>query len=101
MRFVSHKLYLENILNYLQATVDNFKNIPEDNKLEFLKRLGGVKSQPPGSCSQLRTEDFVLDNLPDEFDSRTEWPECPSIGEVRDQGACGSCYVSRHTFGRP
>ena len=101
MRFVSHKLYLENILNYLQATVDNFKNIPEDNKLEFLKRLGGVKSQPPGSSSQLRTEDFVLDNLPDEFDSRTEWPECPSIGEVRDQGACGSCYVSRHTFGRP
>jgi len=35
----------------------------------------------------------VLDNLPDEFDARTEWPECPSIGEVRDQGACGSCYV--------
>ena len=35
----------------------------------------------------------MLDNLPDEFDSRTEWPECPSIGEVRDQGACGSCYV--------
>ena len=36
----------------------------------------------------------MVDNLPDEFDARTEWPECPSIGEIRDQGACGSCYVS-------
>ena len=36
----------------------------------------------------------MVDNLPDEFDARTEWPECPSIEEIRDQGACGSCYVS-------
>ena len=32
-------------------------------------------------------------NLPKEFDSRTAWPHCPSIGELRDQGACGSCWV--------
>ena len=53
-----------------------------------------MKTLPPGLSSELRTEDFVLDNLPDEFDSRTKWPECPFIGEVRDQGACGSCYLS-------
>ena len=60
-----------------------------------MMKLGGGKTQPPGSSSQLRTEDFVLDNLSEEFDARTEWPECPSIGEIRDQGACGSCYVSK------
>lgn len=24
--------------------------------------------------------------LPDQFDSRTNWPGCPSIGDIRDQG---------------
>lgn len=32
-------------------------------------------------------------DLPENFDSREAWPECPSIGEVRDQGSCGSCWA--------
>jgi len=33
--------------------------------------------------------------LPDEFDSRVKWGSmCPSLNEVRDQGNCGSCWVS-------
>ena len=31
--------------------------------------------------------------IPESFDARTQWPNCPSIGEVRDQGSCGSCWV--------
>ena len=37
-----------------------------------------------------------LKNIPDSFDSRTEWASCPSIQEIRDQGSCGSCWVSWH-----
>jgi len=33
------------------------------------------------------------DPLPDSFDARTQWPDCPTIKEVRDQGSCGSSWV--------
>ncbi|KAH8397770.1 hypothetical protein KR222_000881, partial [Zaprionus bogoriensis] len=32
-------------------------------------------------------------DLPEEFDARTAWPNCPTIGEIRDQGSCGSCWA--------
>jgi len=36
---------------------------------------------------------FDMAALPTEFDSRTNWPQCPSIGEIRDQSDCGSCWA--------
>ena len=33
--------------------------------------------------------------IPESFDSRTNWPKCASIQEIRDQGSCGSCWVRR------
>ena len=31
--------------------------------------------------------------IPDSFESKDAWPQCPAIGEIRDQSACGSCYA--------
>ncbi|XP_015685953.1 cathepsin B-like, partial [Protobothrops mucrosquamatus] len=31
--------------------------------------------------------------LPKSFDSRQQWPNCPTISEIRDQGSCGSCWA--------
>ena len=36
-----------------------------------------------------------LDAIPDEFDSRKNWPQCKTIGDIRDQADCGSCWVWR------
>jgi len=41
-------------------------------------------------------EDYTeaqLSSLPTEFDSRTQWPDCSSTSEIRDQGSCGSCWA--------
>ncbi|KAG7509392.1 cathepsin B-like [Solea senegalensis] len=31
--------------------------------------------------------------LPDNFDARQQWPNCPTIQQIRDQGLCGSCWA--------
>lgn len=28
--------------------------------------------------------------VPDQFDSRENWPDCPTLKEIRDQGNCGN-----------
>ena len=50
-----------------------------------------------GEVLPVDTNEVILD-VPDSFDARTAWPGCPSIGEVRDQGSCGSCWVSGRPF---
>jgi cathepsin B len=35
----------------------------------------------------------IVQDIPDTFDARTQWPECKSIGHIRDQASCGSCWA--------
>lgn len=58
---------------------------------QAIRRQMGVLSGGP----KLPEKDIVpLEDIPDSFDARTQWPKCPSIMEIRDQGSCGSCWVS-------
>ena len=34
-----------------------------------------------------------LEDLPEFFDAAENWPECPSLKEIRDQSTCGSCWA--------
>jgi hypothetical protein len=40
----------------------------------------------------------MLTEIPKEFDSRSRWPNCPTIGEIFEQGKCGSCWVSHNKY---
>jgi len=37
--------------------------------------------------------EFIADDIPEEFDARENWKECESIGHIRDQSSCGSCWA--------
>lgn len=34
------------------------------------------------------------DQIPSTFDSRKQWKNCSTIGDIPNQGNCGSCWVS-------
>lgn len=63
--------------------------------LKAFKRTLGVPLSHIGEPSSLPINEHKVElkDIPDEFDSRTQWPNCPTIQEVRDQGSCGSCWA--------
>lgn len=68
---------------FLDVTADEIKGlfgVREDSFLKWLE-LPARENAPAN---------FVA---PENFDARTAWSNCPSIGEIRDQANCGSCWA--------
>ena len=42
----------------------------------------------------LEKTEYESVKIPTEFDSRQQWSDFKSVNEIRDQGSCGSCWVS-------
>lgn len=72
------------------AINDRFSNA---TVAEF-KRLLGVKPTPKKLLLGVPvvSHDQSL-KLPKSFDARNAWPQCTSIGNILDQGHCGSCWA--------
>lgn len=64
--------------------------------MTYLKGLMGVhkNNEHYPKLEQLMSYTDLPTDLPENFDSRENWPNCPTIREVRDQGSCGSCWVN-------
>ncbi|XP_056269550.1 cathepsin B [Pseudoliparis swirei] len=65
----------------------NFHNVDYD----YIKRLCGTMLNGPKLPVMVQ---FAGDlELPANFDCREQWPNCPTLKEIRDQGSCGSCWA--------
>lgn len=71
-----HNNYFRGVSTPVVRGMMGVRKIP-GNELPILMRDGGIGDQ----------------DVPDLFDARTQWPNCPSIAEVRDQSNCGSCWA--------
>lgn len=80
-------------INYeLKPTWKAGKNFGEGWKIEDIRAMCGVLPTPPDKKLPER-ESLGAMEIPDSFDARKQWPDCPSINEIRDQGSCGSCWA--------
>ncbi|MCD7448337.1 hypothetical protein HAX54_040782 [Datura stramonium] len=65
-----------------------------DFTVSQFKRLLGVKPPREGDLKSIPILTHPkLKNLPKEFDARTAWPQCSTIGRILDQVTALACYL--------
>lgn len=70
------------------------RNFDENIPMTYFRQLMGVHPDAHLYRDPVLMHSIAADEeLPDNFDARAQWPDCPTISEIRDQGGCGSCYV--------
>lgn len=67
-----------NDISWVAGINSRFEGITED---EF-RKLNGAKVLPESEKNYIDAP--VVSNLPEEFDSRKNWPKCKTIGKIYD-----------------
>uniref|UniRef100_A0A3B5PSC1 Cathepsin B n=1 Tax=Xiphophorus maculatus TaxID=8083 RepID=A0A3B5PSC1_XIPMA len=79
-----------NYINKLNTTWKAGHNF-RDVDFGYVKNLCGTLLKGPKLPIMVQYAESM--KLPAEFDSREQWPNCPTLREIRDQGSCGSCWA--------
>ncbi|XP_063825007.1 cathepsin B [Ostrinia nubilalis] len=82
------------LINTKQNTWQAGRNFPLETSMKHIRKLMGVL--PDQNLMNLPTrvhDDDLIASLPESFDPREKWPDCPTLNEIRDQGSCGSCWA--------
>jgi len=61
--------------------------------MDVIRGMMGVRKDSPVQLPVVTNDHISAGDVPDEFDARKQWPNCPSIAEIRDQSNCGSCWA--------
>jgi len=80
-------------INSAQSLWKAGRNFDENTSLKEIKKLLGVLPREARRKLPAKEGVSVRDTLPTNFDAREQWPKCPSIGTIRDQSTCGSCWA--------
>jgi cathepsin B len=81
--------YINNQADTTWKAGENFKGVP----LSTIKKMCGAFKTPSYSRPPIKEHFLGAVDLPDSFDPRQKWTNCPTLKEVRDQGNCGSCWA--------
>uniref|UniRef100_A0A8C1UUY7 Cathepsin B n=1 Tax=Cyprinus carpio TaxID=7962 RepID=A0A8C1UUY7_CYPCA len=85
---LSHEMV--NFINKANTTWKAGHNF-RDVDYSYVKRLCGTLLKGPKLPVIVQYADDI--KLPTNFDAREQWPNCPTLKEIRDQGSCGSCWA--------
>lgn len=81
--------YINNHADTTWKAGENFKGVP----LSSIKKMCGAFRTPAYARPPIREHALYGLALPESFDPRQQWPNCPTLKEIRDQGNCGSCWA--------
>ncbi|KAJ8932425.1 hypothetical protein NQ314_014682 [Rhamnusium bicolor] len=82
-----------NSINNQQTTWKAGRNFAKNVDMSYIRKLMGVLPDHRNYMPPVKQHNVEGLFIPTEFDSRQEWPNCPTIQEIRDQGSCGSCWA--------
>uniref|UniRef100_A0A8R1DZE2 Pept_C1 domain-containing protein n=1 Tax=Caenorhabditis japonica TaxID=281687 RepID=A0A8R1DZE2_CAEJA len=85
---------INSFINYVNSAqklwIAGHQLIPKE---KVQRNLMDLKFLVPHRHENVMVKQLNVPDLPDHFDAREKWSKCESIGNIRDQSDCGSCWA--------